>query len=233
MVSEENFQFLLVFGTILARIRRLKKKEVSKTHLFFFWLLIGWPMSIQSKSSSLQAYNLLLFRKALHPEFFSIQARKRLDFGEYGVEIWLFPGGHAVRYHQQDICVTEVVADQFEHLPEKGRVTILPCAGERDHEERIADNFVYMTSIQTETLSDHLYLGTYREMMEHSKSPDTVCLTWKDDAGKPNLVLVDTQRYRQEIHVQSYHIRSDCGLILRTQSLLQAAEAGDAAPKPV
>lgn len=29
------------------------------------------------------------------------------------------------------------------------------------------------------------------------------------------------QRYRSEIHIQGYHLRSDCGLVLRTQSMFQ------------
>jgi hypothetical protein len=178
-------------------------------------------MSVTSKTTSLQAYNLLLYRKALHPEFFAVDGRRRVDHGDYELEAWIFKGGHVVRFQHGGLCVCEVVAEHFDHLPEKGRVNILPCAGEHDHEEKVSEQLTYMTSMQTETLSDHLYLGTYREMVEHAKGCDGLLVTWDDSARKPNLSLVDIQRYRTEVHVQSYHLRSDCGLVLRTQSLFQ------------
>lgn len=78
-----------------------------------------------------------------------------------------------------------------------------------------------MTTIQTETLSEHLYLGTYKEMVAHARESDSVVTVWTDERGKPNLSLLDMQRYRSEIHIQGYHLRSDCGLVLRTQSMFQ------------
>jgi hypothetical protein len=78
-----------------------------------------------------------------------------------------------------------------------------------------------MTSMQTETLSDHLYMSTYKEMIEHARESDAIMSVWTDEQGKPNLSLLDVQRYRLEVHLQGYHLRSDCGLILRTQSLFQ------------
>jgi hypothetical protein len=81
--------------------------------------------------------------------------------------------------------------------------------------------------MQTETLSDHLYLGTYKEMMAHARENDSLYAAWTDAAGKPNLSLIDVQHFRNEVHVQGYHLRSDCGLVLRTQSMLQIVT-----PKP-
>ena len=36
-----------------------------------------------------------------------------------------------------------------------------------------------------------------------------------------NLSLVDLQRFADQVHVQGYHLRSDCGMVLRTQSIFQ------------
>jgi hypothetical protein len=49
---------------------------------------------------------------------------------------------------------------------------------------------------------------------------------WKD-GGKNNMSLIDYQKYREEVHVQAYHLRSDCGLVLRTQSIFQITEPDD------
>jgi hypothetical protein len=58
-------------------------------------------------------------------------------------------------------------------------------------------------------------------MMEHGRDCDGAMSIWSDETGKPNLSLIDTQRYGDEFHVQGYHIRSDCGLVLRTQTIFQ------------
>ena len=85
-----------------------------------------------------------------------------------------------------------------------------------------------MTS-ETETLSDHLYMSTYKEMLEHARASDAIMSVWTDEQGKPNLSLLDVQRYRLEVHLQGYHLRSDCGLVLRTQSLFQIDSEDDKA----
>ena len=57
--------------------------------------------------------------------------------------------------------------------------------------------------------------------MQHARENDSLFAAWTDAAGKPNLSLIDVQHFRHEVHVQGYHMRSDCGLVLRTQSMIQ------------
>ena len=187
------------------------------------------PTSL-SKASSLQNYHMLAFRKALHPEFFGIEGRQRVQHGDYETEAWIFRGGHSLRFTLNGFCMSEVVLEQIDQIPDRGLITALPCAGERDFEEKVAENLIYMTTMQTETLSDHLYLGTYKEMMQHARENDSLFAAWTDAAGKPNLSLIDVQHFRNEVHVQGYQLRSDCGLVLRTQSMIQiVAPKGKAA----
>jgi|Laugresu1bdmlbdd_1035124.scaffolds.fasta_scaffold39105_1 hypothetical protein len=174
-----------------------------------------------TKASSLQNYHMLAFRKALHPEFFGIEGRQRVQHGDYETEAWIFRGGHNLRFALNGFCMSEIVVEHIDQIPDRGLIAALPCAGERDFEEKIAENLVYMTTMQTETLSDHLYLGTYKEMLQHARENDSLFTAWTDAAGKPNLSLIDVQHFRNEVHVQGYHLRSDCGLVLRTQSMVQ------------
>ncbi len=126
-------------------------------------------MSVQPKVTSLQAYTMLLYRNALHPEFFGIEGRRRIEHGEYDFEAWIFRGGHALRFQHDGLCLTEIVTDDVEQLPERGLVGTFPCAGEKDHDTTFGEQLVYMTSMQTEVLTDHLYLSTYNEMMQHGR----------------------------------------------------------------
>lgn len=178
-------------------------------------------MSLASKSTTLQSYNMLVYRAALHPEFFSIDGRKRVTNGEYDFEAWIARGSHAIRFEHNGICVTEVVTDDPEKMPDRGLVTTLPCAGEKDHEAEFADRIVHTTSMQTETLTDHLFLGTHAEMLEHGRCCDGLMSAWSNEPGKGNLSVIDTQRYADEVFVQCYHLHGDCGLVLRTQSIFQ------------
>ena len=169
---------------------------------------------------------MLLYRNALHPEFFGIEGRRRIEHGEYEFEGWIFRGGHALRFQLDGLCLTEIVIDQTENLPDRGLATSIACAGEKDHDATFGDRLVYMTSIQTELLIDHLYLDTYAEMLEHGRECEGLMSMWSDESGKPNLSLLDMQRFSDQVHVQSYHLRSDCDLVLRTQSIFQVKEGG-------
>lgn len=178
-------------------------------------------MSFSSKVTSLQAYNMMLFRTALHPEFFDIEGRRCIEHGEYEFEIWIFPGGHVSRFEHNGLCVTELITDDNAKVPDRGLVTCLPCAGEKDHEAEFSDRIEYMTSIQTEMLTDHLFLGTYNELLEHGRTENALMSVWGENALKPNLSMVEIQRFANEVHVQGYHLRSDCGLVLRNQTIFQ------------
>lgn len=178
-------------------------------------------MTLPSKTSSIQAYTMMLYRNALHPEFFEIESRRTIRHAGYDFEAWVYPGGHAARFEFDGRCIAEVVTDQVQKMPRRGLANSLPCAGERDHCENLAEDIGYMTSMQTETLSDHLYLSTYNELIEHARQEPAILSLWTDRDGKQNLSMVDMQRYNAEVHVQGYHLRSDCGLVLRTQSIMQ------------
>jgi hypothetical protein len=188
-------------------------------------------MSNPTKASSLQSYHMLVFRKALHPEFFGIEGRNRIRHDDYEAESWVFRGGHSLRFQHSGLCVVEVVLESVDQIPDRGLVATLPCAGERDHEERFGEQLVYMTTMQTETLSDHLYIGTYKEMLQHARESGSLISMWTDEYGKPNLSVLDVQATRSELHLQGYHLRSDCGLVLRTQSMFQIVREPDAKKK--
>jgi len=181
-------------------------------------------MSFASKTTSLQSYNMLLYKSAIHPEFFPVSGRRRIEHAGYEFEGWIFKGGHVLRFQFEDGIATEVVSENFEKLPQRGLVTALPCAGEKDHDQEFGDGITYMTSIQTETLSDHLYLSTYNELLEHGRMCEGLMAVWNDELGRHNLSMLDMQRYSDQVHVQAYHCRSDCGLVLRTQTIFQMNE---------
>ncbi len=178
-------------------------------------------MSNPTRSTSLQAYRLILYRRALHPELFRIKGRRTVEHAGYAFEAWVMPGSHLMRFEDKGNCVTELITDIEDSIPERGIVAALPCAGEREHEEDFEDSMKFVSTVQTEQLPESLYKATYDELVEFGKENDALIYEWLDDDGGRCASLIDLQRYRNEVHAQCYHLNAQGGLILRTQSIFE------------
>ncbi len=176
-----------------------------------------------NKSPSIQTYRLLLYQRALHPELFAIQERRTTTAGGYEIETWLVPGGHVVRFQTAGQCLTEAVLDNDQQLPQRGLLHALPCLGEKEMDEVIDKAIRYVASVQTELLSDNLFSATYQEMKDFAAETEAMQFEWTDADGATNLSVLDIQKYKREIHVQSYHLIGGAGFVLRTQSIFEIA----------
>ena len=181
-------------------------------------------MNSPSRSSSLQAYRLILYRRALHPELFRVRGRRVVTHGEYEFEWWIMPGSHLMRFQLGGQCATELITDQEDGIPDRGIVAAIPCAGERDHEQAFGDEIRYCSTVQTETLPESLYQATYVELTQFAKESDALIHTWQDEDGGKCASILDVQRFRKEIHAQAYHLLAQGGLVLRTQSIFEHGE---------
>ena len=92
-------------------------------------------MNPPSKSTSLQAYRLILYSRALHPELFRVRGRRTIVHQGYEFEAWIMPGSHLMRFQYGKGCATELITDQEDGIPDRGILAAIPCAGERDHEQ--------------------------------------------------------------------------------------------------
>lgn len=180
-------------------------------------------MSISNKSQSTQMFRMLLYQRALHPELFGIQDRRTITQPDYELEAWIMPGGHAMRFQAAGQCVTEVVTDQDLQLPERGLVHSLPCIGEKEHDQTIEEAIRFVAAVQTENLSDNLYGATLTEMRDFAEETGAMKYEWADDEGGANMSILDIQRFKGEIHAQSYHLLAPGGFVLRTQSIFEIA----------
>ena len=178
-------------------------------------------MNTPTKLSAVQAYQLVLYRRALHPELFALKARRLLKVPGGEFEAWLSHGTHVLRLQNKAACVTELVTDREGGLPTSGVVSAYACAGDRDVEHRFdEDRLGYLASVQTELLSESLYASTYQEIRELARETDGVACSWETEAGRC-MSLLDIQRYPNEVHVQSYHLIAAGGLVLRSQTIFE------------
>lgn len=178
-------------------------------------------MSVSHKSSNMQLFRLMVYRRAIHPELLDLQGRRVYRHGDYEVECWLAPAGHVVRFQANGDIVTEAVIENGDHLPEHGLVHALPCLGEKDYELPRDCGVGYVTTVQTESLTDNLYLSTYREMKDFIQETNALSHEWRDGQSPPSLSVLDAQKFKNEFHIQSYHLIGSTGLVLRTQSIFE------------
>ena len=58
-------------------------------------------------------------------------------------------------------------------------------------------------------------------MLEYARESNALIHVPVRADGRKEMSVLDIQRSRTEVHVQGYHLRADCGLVLRTQSLFR------------
>jgi len=178
-------------------------------------------MNLPTRQTLLQAYQVVLYQQALHPEHFELKGRRVVRHGSYELEVWILQGQHVLRFEQGDLCASELVSDHERGVPQQGIVSAFLCAGEHEFDHYFPTHRVnYMTTVQTETLSDNLYQTTFQEMLDLARETRALTQRWTTDEGDC-LSLVDVQPMAREVHVQCYHMLAGANLVLRTQSIFE------------
>ncbi len=181
----------------------------------------GESMDLSTQTVSTQAYQAILYDRALHPELFNLRSRRVHVSPRGELETWLMPGSHMLRFDRGDACASELLIDRENGLPEAGVISAFLCAGEHEFEHTFEQQkLTYMLSVQTESLSENLYAATMREMREHAAENESDAFAWTTEAGE-NLSLLDVQVYHDQVHVQAYHLIARGGFVLRSQSLFE------------
>lgn len=171
----------------------------------------------------LQAYRVLFYRRALHPELFKVANRIVIAHRDYEFEGWVFPGAHMLRFQHGAVSAVELLTNQEGGLPDRGVAAGFPAMGERDHDQAFDEGVRAVYTIQTETLSDNLYQATYRELVDFARENDAASHLWVNDEGGKSASILDVQRYRKEIHIQAYHLLSVGGIVIRSQTIFEHA----------
>ena len=57
--------------------------------------------------------------------------------------------------------------------------------------------------------------------MEFGHERDALMHLWEDPEGGRCASILDLQRFRKEIHAQTYHLLSQGGIVLRSQTIFE------------
>ena len=173
------------------------------------------------------AHSLLVYSRPLHPELFALKARKALSVRGAEFEAWLMPSAHMLRYQNKTHCYVELVTENGVGLPTNGVLTNFPAVGEKDHEQLFGEAcLLYTTSVQTENLTEALYMNGLKEMRELAEETSALVHEWRIPEASHIcngrcLSMLEVQRFEDEVHAQSTHMFPVGGLVLRTQSVFQ------------
>ncbi len=180
-------------------------------------------MGQKSPSVAPPIHNLILYKKPLHPELFQMKARKNIAHGPSDLEAWLMNGSHMVRFQHKTLCLSELVTDLDGGLPLTGAVASFQCLNEKDFEQSFREHGVnYITTVQTENLSESLYRATYQEMLAFAQETDSLKVAYDSPVGNgKNLSVLHLVRLVREIHAEAYHLFAHGGLVLRTQTIFE------------
>ncbi len=178
-------------------------------------------MSNPLKQNGVQTHQIVLYDRALHPELFPLKVRRVMNGGPYELEVWLMKGAHLLRFEHAGHCACELVTEHERDVPSTGVVTAFLCAGEHEYEHRFSHEGVnYITSVQTETLSENQYHSTLEEFRGFQADGHKIDHTWRDDGG-PCLSIVDVQQHNREAHIQAFHLVAAARLVLRSQTIFE------------
>ncbi len=105
-----------------------------------------------------------LFERPLHPEFFDIQAVRRIERPEYEVIIHITRSGHFITWKNADRVLTEVT-DIDQSFPEERRQLNYKLRGEHAATVSCGHGITYQMNFQVEALAPDIFLHVHEEIL--------------------------------------------------------------------
>jgi len=129
---------------------------------------------------------LSVFLRPLHPEFFTIRARRALESGAGGfqAEVWLLDPGHVISFIEGEQAVTEVVAPRDLALPKRGLVREINLAGEREERFEARGPLVYQMAYQVDAAGPETYRREAEELLAGARQAHLFAEDAGDAAGR-------------------------------------------------
>jgi hypothetical protein len=137
-----------------------------------------------------------LFQRPLHPELFTIYAKRKLLTEKYEADIWVTGCTHVAAIYAGDVCLTEVIK----------------CT--------LSRGVSYMTDFQIEKMSANLYRQSYIELEKFAKKRGIfVKFPASEIDGLVPFCYIDFEARRTELHLHTFSAHPDQITMIKTQSL--------------
>ena len=83
-------------------------------------------MGVSSGRSRIADLTFQVFRRPLHPDWFTTRAFRRVEHRGWGADLRIIEGGHAVLFRSGSVCLSEILSGPETVLPEPGLLLPLP-----------------------------------------------------------------------------------------------------------
>ena len=164
--------------------------------------------------------NFSLFQRPLHPELFTVYARRHIKTEQYEATIWATGGAHVISLYTGDLCLTELISAPGQQLPRRGLIERFQFRGQRSHKCTLSRGLSYMTDFQVEKMSSNLYRQSHHDLERFAKNRG-MFITFANLAvgGLEPFSYIDFEARRDELHVHAFHAYPEQVTIIKTQSL--------------
>ncbi|MHC4386255.1 MAG: DUF2617 family protein [Planctomycetota bacterium] len=164
--------------------------------------------------------NFSLFQRPLHPELFTIHARRHVKTERYETTIWATGGSHVISLSDGEACLTELISAPGQLLPKRGLIERFQFRGQRSHKCTLSRGLSYMTDFQVEKMSPNLYRQSHYDLERFAKNRG-LFIPFPDQAisGLEPFSYIDFEARRDELHIHTFHAFPDQVTIIKTQSL--------------
>jgi hypothetical protein len=166
---------------------------------------------------------LSLFLRTLHPEFFTIRARREFKHATFEGEVWLLDSGHVITFVEGTNAITEVVAPRELELPKRGLVRTIELAGQHEHTLESRGPIVYHMAYQVDTENPETYLREAEELLAAARQGHLFTEEPRRVAQRPFSYAVPEPR-GQGFLVHAWHGFPHENTILKTQTLIEHLE---------
>jgi len=165
---------------------------------------------------------LSVFLRPLHPEFFTIRARRALESGAGGfqAEVWLLDPGHVISFIEGEQAVTEVIAPRELALPKRGLVREIDLAGEREERFEARGPLVYQMAYQVDAAGPETYRREAEELLAGARQAHLFAENAGDAAERAFSYAVPELR-ANSLLVHTWHGFPAEATILKTQTLIE------------
>ncbi len=163
-----------------------------------------------------------VFGQAVHPDWFTAQAHRRVAVDAWQADIRIIDGGHAVTWRAGDVRLTEVLTSSAAPAPESRRLLDSPIRHERTATIEPGSGVEYQTSFEVERLDPEVFahlcaemtLDAARDRLFHQSSHG-------DRMAPPAISHLAFESRSRGLLVHAFHSFPADLAIVRTQSLFE------------
>lgn len=170
----------------------------------------------------LSSLHLLLYSRSLHPELFCYYDQRNFVMKRYECHVAITGVSHLISFHRDEKTLVEVLAESDSVLPERGKLLDLSVRGSKSHCREMADGISYIMNLDTETMSEDVYLTTHLELQKISKRRGMFFdfPGWAN-GQMPAFSFLDCEAKSDQFHVFSFHAFPDKLTLVKTQSIFE------------